>query len=860
MMYNPNNVALESSPYTTSIERQVGLDLCQMMGYNIRRGIERPVGWGHITCDGSVANLEAIWAARNLKFYPLSLRRAMRSGNALEFLRAARPVFQVQVSEGVSKDFLNLTSWELMNLAPSVILNLPTRLQKEYGVSPSFLESSLQQHLVQTTGMKLLEDEFGITKPAKFFVSATRHYSWPKGGAITGMGSDRFVDVKVDKHARMDITALKEELDESFGNETPVFGVIVIMGSTEHGACDPLSAVISLRDTYEREGKSFAVHCDAAWGGYFTSMLGRPAGYAPFVPTLALKPYTVTQLQSLQYANTITVDPHKSGYINYPAGGLCYQDERMRFLITWTSPIVFHQGDQLESMGVYGVEGSKPGAAAVAAWLSHETIKLTPDGYGRLLGEAIFTATKLYCHWATMTLDEQGRDNSDLIVVPLNMLPAETENNREKPWTSDDVLGQRRYIQENILRKSNKEVSENATASDLLKKIGSDLMINAFACNFKIHGVANKDVNEANYLNSRIFKRLSITSLNDQVEEKPMFLTESRFTESAYGDCLRKYKKRLGLGSDAVGDLVSLINVTMSPWPSDSTAMTNMVNGFKRIAGEEVQRCLKRNMPSPDIHGFVMQGTQKLFLVHLPMFHMANHRRQFIIEAEIPEEVMSRYTELRTAKPNQFFTLANVEKEHLKDLVNAGSFQARMDEGIPKPQRPIDNPEGEPVMPDPLETGFQVTIKRVVVSESLCFDSLSSAYPKKMPFYLYGDGSEYHIDHVLMKSPNAQLSADCVQVATAQNYSPLSACQDALRSGILIEFDTVPEHALQPLSTNNSHNIANSPGLGFIPEAQFKFTAYTDRSASEVLTRGTLKLGSNVYADWHELNMDPADH
>jgi hypothetical protein len=38
----------------------------------------------------------------------------------------------------------------------------------------------------------------------------------------------------------------------------------------------------------------------------------------------------------------------------------------MRYLVTWTSPVVYRAGEggQVESMGVYGVEGSKPGAAA----------------------------------------------------------------------------------------------------------------------------------------------------------------------------------------------------------------------------------------------------------------------------------------------------------------------------------------------------------------------------------------------------------------------------------------------------------------------------------------------------------------
>lgn len=84
----------------------------------------------------------------------------------------------------------------------------------------------------------------------------------------------------------------------------------------------------------------------------------------------------------------------------------------MRYLVTWTSPIVFHEGDQLESMGVYGVEGSKPGAAPVAAYLSHQAIGLNPKGYGSLLGEATFTCTRvcsacIYLYWALLihTLD-----------------------------------------------------------------------------------------------------------------------------------------------------------------------------------------------------------------------------------------------------------------------------------------------------------------------------------------------------------------------------------------------------------------------------------------------------------------------
>jgi len=41
-----------------------------------------------------------------------------------------------------------------------------------------------------------------------------------------------------------------------------------------------------------------------------------------YVPTVPLKPYTIRQLNALQGADSVTIDPHKSGYCPYPGGGL----------------------------------------------------------------------------------------------------------------------------------------------------------------------------------------------------------------------------------------------------------------------------------------------------------------------------------------------------------------------------------------------------------------------------------------------------------------------------------------------------------------------------------------------------------
>ncbi|KAG5762728.1 hypothetical protein H9Q72_009164 [Fusarium xylarioides] len=780
--YNPNNVATEASPYTTGVERQVGEDLCRMLGYGYGVGGEDSdvEPWGHITCDGSVANLEAIWAIRNLKFYPLSLKLAMAEGVPLNFLTRIEPPFKI-----------------------------PTRLTSEYAISATFLQTALHDYLIQTVGKEYVDQKFGITKPAKFFVSATKHYSWPKGGAISGLGSDNFVDIAVDEEARMDISSLRAHLESCIEGDdesqyTPVFGGVVIIGSTEHGACDPLRQVVELREEFQARGLSFAIHCDAAWGGYFSSMIERkmfapiPGGDLPFVPKLAIQPYTMEQLEWLPYADSITIDPH--------------------------NPIVYHQGDDKGSMGVYGVEGSKPGAAAVATWLTHKTLGLEVDGYGRLLGEAIFTCTKLYCHWATLTKPED-----DLIVVPLIRLPIERNGG-----SAEDVAKEKERIREKILGVSNEDLFKDEETWELLETLGGDLMINAFACNFRINGKPNTDIGEANYLNQRIFQRLSYTKEDDKtpISDRPLFLTSSSFGENAYGKCLTNFKQRLELSNKehpAHGDLTFLVNVTMSPWPTDSPFLESLVTSFRKIAEEEVQHVLTRNIKKPDIHGFVVQGYEKIYLVHIPMFNMAAHHWQVIITAELPSEVKELYQKLRKENPDKFYTIANVEPEKLEG-------------------------DAEPL------AKFKLSNIGVVVKRSMSYDDLDKKYPDRMPFYLYGSNAEANIDHVLRTSPNAQLSGDRVKLKLNPALS-----DEQLGKGVVTVLEDVYENSIQPLPQEENEEgtlvvKTDAPGLSLVADHKHRVSVYKNYDeflgGSNPIASGDLSLTSKIFADWGMVNMD----
>ncbi|KAH9019814.1 pyridoxal phosphate-dependent transferase [Lactarius pseudohatsudake] len=322
----------------------------------------RPTAWGHITCGGSVANFESMCdtlltadvpqytrVARNLKFHSLALRRAAENEPSLAHVAAH---FRIRLCTGKEKLFAECDTWELLNLAPDEAVSLTTRISETFGLSTPALQAVLDNYFIQTMGKDDLEKHLGIEQPPQYLCRRTTHYSWAKG-----TGSTNITRVPVDEQARIDCQALDTLLTECVKHHRGVYAIVVNMGTTEHGSVDALSEILALRRKYQQQGSSFLIHANAAWGGYFTSML---------VP-----------------------NPDLTG----SESALCYQDGRLRYMVTWNSPVIGFE-DESSKMGVYGIEGSKPGAAPVAAWLGHEVTGLHSGGFGYLLGQSVFTSTK----------------------------------------------------------------------------------------------------------------------------------------------------------------------------------------------------------------------------------------------------------------------------------------------------------------------------------------------------------------------------------------------------------------------------------------------------------------------------------
>ncbi|MGL5357971.1 MAG: pyridoxal-dependent decarboxylase [Metamycoplasmataceae bacterium] len=361
MFFNGNNVAYESSPATSRMESEVGLDFCRLLGFDPKKG------WGHISADGSVANYEGLWYARNFKSIPFAMKE----------------VFPEAVK--------NKSDWELFNMSVDEIIAI---LDKDPQKWDAIKDNSIR---VDSSKMNQL---------GKIFVPRTKHYSWLKAVDILGIGTKNIVPIDVDINYRMDVNVLEKELNKCVAEKTPILAVVSVVGTTEEGAIDHVDKVIAIREKLKKEKNVwFYYHIDAAYGGYLRSIcLDENDKFIPFEDLQKkYKEYKVfdklntwpnqdiyNAFKAMGNAESITIDPHKMGYTPYSAGGIAIRDIKMRNAISYFATYVFDTKITIpDLLGAYIFEGSKAGATAAAVWTNHQVVPLNITGYGKLMGHNI---------------------------------------------------------------------------------------------------------------------------------------------------------------------------------------------------------------------------------------------------------------------------------------------------------------------------------------------------------------------------------------------------------------------------------------------------------------------------------------
>jgi glutamate/tyrosine decarboxylase-like PLP-dependent enzyme len=503
MLFNPNNVTPGAAPVTTEMEILACNAILEMLGFTppppppkrevvsgksestptsdfplptsnedyYRTAGQHEYGWAHLASGGTVANIEALWAARQVRYSPLSIKSVAKDlGLSLPVTLANRT--RIDIQRASDRDLLLLPIREAIELLPRYIAALKTRDGYE----------TLQGPELGRAAWKLLSDSpQGLSRGCSLFhhhppvllVAGTRHYSITKAADILGIGAANVIHVATDENFRMDAGDLRSKLEQALYQGRIPLAVIASMGTTEEGSIDPIDKILEVRrDLESHHNASFWLHADAAWGGYIRCLFRESADSDPqsktqnpkskIESTRTFVSETIDEtplswpsdpvghsLLSLSSADSITVDPHKLGYAPYPSGCIAFRNDRVRTFLQQRCPYISattpdplipvpprharldplshsrtlapsHSSDVvIDSFSPFILEGSRPGAAATSLWLSIQTTPLTREGHGRIIRESLLAAQWLYeCL--------RSFDGQDLELIPLTPGPPDT--------------------------------------------------------------------------------------------------------------------------------------------------------------------------------------------------------------------------------------------------------------------------------------------------------------------------------------------------------------------------------------------------------------------------------------------------
>ena len=381
--YNPNNVSEDAAPVTVDMEVQVGLQLARMLGYP-HDPARMDCAFGHLTSGGTLANYQALRLALALKAFPVALRAAK-----------------------VPDISLPVDDWAAFNLTPQAGIALLDGWQAWLTTQPMAerrqWDARVRAMQVEQLGLVDFFAAHPQLRVPKVLAPITAHYSWSKGMKLLGLGRSQLQLLR-EREMRIDLHALEETLAACLRERQPVLLAVAVLGTTEYGTIDPVDRLVDARDRHAALGLGFGVHVDGAWGGYLATMFRNPDGS---LRTLAEVGDGFDSFPSagvhaafgaLGRTDSITVDPHKLGYLPYGAGAFICRDHRAMALLAEQADYVFHDATaagylaRYRSLGQFIPEGSKPGAAAAAAYVTHKVLPLDHANFGRLQAHTIVSA------------------------------------------------------------------------------------------------------------------------------------------------------------------------------------------------------------------------------------------------------------------------------------------------------------------------------------------------------------------------------------------------------------------------------------------------------------------------------------
>ena len=194
----------------------------------------------------------------------------------------------------------------------------------------------------------------GQLHPGKAIAASSQaHYTHTRISGVLGLP---FFAIPVDDTNCIDLNALEDLLQRQ-----DIGTVVATLGTTATGSVDPLDEILKLQKKY-----GFRIHVDGAYGGYFTLAAN-------------LEPAARRAYDSIPFADSVVIDPHKHGLQPYGCGCVLFRDPAVGRFYKHDSPFTYFTSGALH-LGEISLECSRAGASAVALWTTQRLLPLAPAG------------------------------------------------------------------------------------------------------------------------------------------------------------------------------------------------------------------------------------------------------------------------------------------------------------------------------------------------------------------------------------------------------------------------------------------------------------------------------------------------
>jgi glutamate/tyrosine decarboxylase-like PLP-dependent enzyme len=203
------------------------------------------------------------------------------------------------------------------------------------------------------------------------YVSEERHVSVDKAFDMIGMGRKSLRVLPTDEQFRISLSALESAIAEDKEQGLLPAVLVANAGSTATGAVDPLGELASIA---RRERMWF--HVDAAYGG-----------------GVLLSSRRATLLRGIEFADSVTLDPHKWLFAPLDVGALLVRDEKsLSSSFGMVPPYLASPSDQFQYFA-HGLEGSRR-FRALKVWMGFK--HYGAEQLGRCVDQNIDQAELIY--------------------------------------------------------------------------------------------------------------------------------------------------------------------------------------------------------------------------------------------------------------------------------------------------------------------------------------------------------------------------------------------------------------------------------------------------------------------------------